>query len=330
MSLLESHVIAVDGGQTHSTAVLAKLDGTILGVGQGGSANHFLEAGGPDRFASAMKSCIYGASEQAGIALQPFKSAHYCLTGVHAQMDALLQGIAPAQFQSIQPDRVAALAGATQKRPAVLILSGTGAIAYGIDSAGADTVTGGWGYYMGDEGSAAWIAPRALSIATRAVDGICPPTLLSIAIPEYFGVTSLQELHPLIYTHQIDRVKLAEIARVVGHCARYGDSASIGLLAEAGRHLADAVVAVIRKLGLGNNPVVVTSAGGVFKSGALIVEPMMDAIKEHCALTTFVEPEYPPIIGALILALQSGGVEIDEHVQNNIRAGAQLWRHFWK
>ena len=31
--------------------------------------------------------------------------------------------------------------------------------------------TGGWGYLMGDEGSASWIAPRALSAATQAEDG---------------------------------------------------------------------------------------------------------------------------------------------------------------
>ena len=337
-------VLAVDGGQTHSMAVIARADGVVLGACKGGPANHFLEEGGPQRFTSSMRSCIEGAFNSAGLQLGPVCASHYCLTGVHEQMEQILQAIAPTppqshgrlaskqshgdSKQSIQPDRLASLWGATQKRPAVLILSGTGSIAYGIATTAANSkeaVSGGWGYAMGDEGSASWITPQALSAATRAIDGCGAATMLSSQIPAYFGVETLHQLHPLIYTHQIDRVKLAEIASVVSRCAELGDVVAIGILADAARHLGNAVIAVIRTLGLEDKRVIVTSAGGVFKAGALLVEPMMQTVHGVNSLAEYVAPRYPPIIGALLLAIQSCGMTLTDSIYTNIEATSSLW-----
>lgn len=320
-------VLAVDGGQSHSVAVVADLQGNVLSSGTGGPANHYLETGGPQRFRQSMHSCISGAISAAHQDINAFAASYYCLTGVHADIPAVLQQIAPSQQQVIAGDREAALAGATQQRPAVLVLAGTGSISYGLCADGRDDWTGGWGYIMGDEGSAAWIALRALSAATQAADGRAGITALSDMIPEYYGVNTLRELHPLIYQHAIDRARLAEIASVVGGAAAQGDQVAMQIITDAAIHLGNTACAVIHALHIAGSNVTVTSAGGVFKAGDLLIAPMMDRIQRVAPAAVYQAPVYPPIIGAVILALQSIGIAVTGSVLANIEASRSMWQN---
>jgi N-acetylglucosamine kinase-like BadF-type ATPase len=318
-------VIAVDGGQSHSLGIVANTRGHVLGAGKGGPANHFLEPGGEGRFRQTMSDCVRGAFGAAGFPLRRVVASYYALTGVHEQMSSILQEIAPSERQTVAGDKDASLAGGTLERPAVLVLAGTGAIACCLDSEGREAMTGGWGYLMGDEGSASWIAPRALSAATRAEDGRGPDTCLRQRIPRHFGVESLRALHPLIYTQQIDRVRLASAARVVGEAAYGGDAVAQALMAEAGRHLGDAAVVVMRRLNLGGVPVPVIVAGGVFKAGAVVVNPMMARIHAAYPLAYYQPPRFPPVIGALFLALRSIGLTVSAEVLLNVEATRAIW-----
>jgi N-acetylglucosamine kinase-like BadF-type ATPase len=318
-------VLAVDGGQSHSLAVLAELGGHVLGAGKGGPANHFLEPGGETRFRCSMSGCIGGAFASAGLPQVRMAASYYALTGVHAQMHAILQEIAPSKRQIVAGDKDASLVGGTLERPAALVLAGTGAIACAVDQDGCTAMTGGWGYVMGDEGSASWIAPRALSAATQAEDGRGPATQLTHTVPAYFGVQNLRALHPLIYTQQIDRVRLAGVTRVVGEAAQTGDAVAVSIMAEAGKHLGNAAVAVIRALRLQAMAVALTSAGGCFKAGAVLVEPMMARVHEECPLVYYQSPRFPPVIGALFLALQSIGVPVTEDVIANVHSSRVVW-----
>jgi N-acetylglucosamine kinase-like BadF-type ATPase len=323
--MTHTYILTIDGGQTHSLAIIADQNGHVLGAGNGGPANHFLEPGGSERFQTSMRTCIERAFAEAKLSVQRVAASYYSLTGVHDQMRDILQQIVPSDRQVIAGDKNASLAGATSERPAVLVLAGTGAIAFGIDKDGREAVTGGWGYLMGDEGSASWIAPQALSAATRAEDGRGPATSLVFAIPDHFRVESLRTLHPLIYMQHVDRVKLAGIAQVVGEAAAGGDVVSTAILAEAGGYLGTAAVAVIRELALIHVPVIITSAGGVFKSGRFVIEPMMKRIHEEFPFAHYKPPRYPPIIGALLLALQSIHIPISNSVIDNIEGSQSVW-----
>jgi glucosamine kinase len=319
-------VLAVDGGQSHSLAIVADASGRVLGAGKGGPANHFMEPGGPERFRGSMSDCVRGAFAEASLPSPRVDASYYALTGVHEQMPTILQQVAPSGLQTVAGDKEASLVGGTLERPAALVLAGTGAIACAVDASGNESLTGGWGYYMGDEGSASWIAPRALSAATQAEDGRGPATALATLIPRHFGVATLRELHPLIYTHKIDRVQLAGIAGVAGAAAGDGDEVSQQLLAQAGQYLGTAVVTVLRRVSLVKCPVPVTSAGGVFKAGASVIDPMMARIHADCPLAYYEPPHFPPIIGALFLALRSIGVSIGGDIIAAVRASESVWQ----
>src|SRR5581483_6339154 len=55
-------------------------------------------------------------------------------------------------------------------QPGVLMIAGTGAIAYGRNSAGDTARAGGWGYLVSDEGSGSWIGLEAVRAVLREKD----------------------------------------------------------------------------------------------------------------------------------------------------------------
>jgi len=70
------------------------------------------------------------------------------------------------------PDYVGNWAAATAGEPAIMVLSGGGAVAYGRDASGHSARSGGWGHLLGDEGSGYWIGLEAIKMVFRAHDGM--------------------------------------------------------------------------------------------------------------------------------------------------------------
>ena len=73
---------------------------------------------------------------------------------------------------TVAPDYEIALIGAHGKRYGMLVLSGTGSVAFGIDASGESAHSGGWGYLLDDGGSGYWLGLETLKSATRIADGL--------------------------------------------------------------------------------------------------------------------------------------------------------------
>src|SRR5207247_7094150 len=67
------------------------------------------------------------------------------------------------------PDLEIAWAGGLAARAGVVLVGGTGSVAYGRNAAGRGARAGGWGYLAGDEGSAYWIGREALAAVAVAL-----------------------------------------------------------------------------------------------------------------------------------------------------------------
>src|SRR5438128_1339137 len=94
---------------------------------------------------------------------------------------------------------VLALVAGAQDAPGIVIVSGTGSIAYGRNANGEAARAGGWGHMIGDEGSGYWIGREALTAVMRAADGRGPATGLSDDILAYFQVTDVSHLPRIVY-----------------------------------------------------------------------------------------------------------------------------------
>lgn len=313
-------VVAVDGGQTSTLAIVATSGGKILGAGLAGPSNHVYEPGGLARLESALRQSIDRALQSAGYAAEQVSHACLGMTGVARETPIIAAQILPAAQIQIYFDMVTALAGASIAQPGVVVIAGTGSIAYGRLEDGREARAGGWGYLIGDEGSAYSIGRAALQAASQAVDRRGVPTTLTRTIPEFFQRTTMQEVRDIVYTPAIDRPQIAGLAAVVTRAAQQGDSVALDLLAEAGQELAEAAVAVMRQLNTLEAGMKVYTTGGVFKAGALVATPFRETLLVHSRASSLSEAAFSPIVGALLLALRAAGSPIDDNLIQSIRA----------
>ncbi|HHV54635.1 MAG TPA: hypothetical protein GXX55_04220 [Firmicutes bacterium] len=319
-------VAGTDGGQTKTVTVLADLRGRCLGAGFSGPANHITEPGGPERCRRAVREALEGAWRDAsrgrreGGMLEDFLvAAAYGMSGGNDAMASIIRSeIRASRGVFVYHDSFTAWMAALAGRPGIVVIGGTGSVAYARNHAGEEAATGGWGHLMGDEGSGYWVAFQALSAATRAQDGRGPATLLVEELPAVVGKRDLSELHGWIYS-AAGRPQYAGLAAAVGRAAARGDRVALDLLATAGQHLADLAVTVARKLTWEEKPVLISYVGGLFNSGDPLLSSFRARIEQALGNEArVVAPRLHPVGGALLLALRAAGIEPGEQVLDQL------------
>jgi N-acetylglucosamine kinase-like BadF-type ATPase len=313
-------VLAVDGGQSSTLALLATTSGQVVGSGLAGPSNHIHEPGGMVRLENALRQSMERALEDAGQTRDAIVSVCLGMTGAPHAADEMIRKWLPAAHVQSYYDTVTALAGASCAQPGVVVIAGTGAVAYGRLSDGREAKAGGWGYIMGDEGSGYDIGRSALQAATQASDGRGMLTRLMRAVPEYFGVGSLYDVHEAVYSGKISRPEIARIAVVVAATAQEGDVVARRLLESAGGHLAEAARAVIERLDGANRALPVYPTGGVFKISEIVLQTLREALAAGAPSAQIHEAAFPPAVGALLLALEGAGTTLDERIFATIRS----------
>ncbi len=311
-------VIGVDGGQSSTLALVASLDGQILGEGHAGPSNHIYEPGGLERLHNALNQSINGALKSANASPADVVSVCLGMTGGATYAAEIAKTLFPNAALHAHNDIVTALAGAATGQSGIVVIAGTGSVAYGRLADGRDARAGGWGYLLGDEGSAYDIGCAALRAIYQAADGRGAPTQLSRTILDQLRFDDLPALHQAMYSGKIERAAIARLAALVGNAAREGDTVSLELLAAAGRSLAACVIAVAERLGQLDLPVYTT--GGVFRAGELLLHPFRNVIQSRFANMAVHPAAYSPSVGALFLALQAMTISLDAALLRRVDA----------
>jgi len=310
--LPQTLVMGIDGGQSTTRALIADMEGNLLGLGVGGASNHIHEPGGPERLRQSLRTALNGALQSASLPADTRFAVALCgMTGGGPLVEEICRQELPADKVVVTHDTRTALYCVTQGRPGAVVIAGTGSVAFGMNEDGEIASVGGWGYLMGDEGSAYWIALQAINACTRAEDGRIPPTWLKRVILEHFGVESLSALHRLIYSEQLSRGQLASAAQAVSDAAKLGERTAIRILSNAGKELGLMAVVVLRKLGMQYHRVKVGLVGGVARATA----PLHEAFRARVHRSTMAEvvkPRFPMVVAAVCMALEQAGVTADE------------------
>ena len=307
-------VLGIDGGGSKTLALVAGVDGQVLGRGEAGPSNY--QVIGLEAALSSLEAATEAALASAGRNLRDLGAACVGLAGVarpadHERLVAWAAHSLPGVPITIANDAQLVMAAGTPRGWGVALICGTGSIVMGSSPDGRTARAGGWGYLLGDEGSGYAIGLAALRAVMRAYDGRGPQTVLVDAVLGHTGLDDPAGLVARTYVPAAGAraaasaarpAQIAALAELVDAASLAGDGVAHDILQEAGRELALAVWAVVRRLELAG-AVPCGLAGGVIVKGAALRAAFMEAATvlgcELAPLTLVSEPAR----GAIALAL---------------------------
>jgi N-acetylglucosamine kinase-like BadF-type ATPase len=285
---MHQYFLGIDGGQTATVALIGDEAGRVVGVGDAGPCTDVK---------AAVNGSVAAACRAAGLAVDHcFAAAYLGLSGGTEGREPLVRQVLQTQQLQLTHDAAIALDGALAGEPGIVVIAGTGSIAYGRDATGKTVRVGGWGYVFGDEGGAFDITRQALRAALRHEEGWGPRTALGPILLEASGADSMNQLMHWAYTVEFPKQRLAEWATLVDQAAASGDALAMEILRGAGQQLAMIATAARRQLNGDMLPVSYT--GGVFQSARVL-----ETFQTFAALDGTMEvmsPRHSPAAGALI------------------------------
>ena len=298
------HVLGIDAGGTKTVCQLADEQGTILAEARGGGAN--LQAVGELQVEKVLHQVMEEAIGDRGIAP---KAICLGIAGVDRADDAaVVRGIMRRiGFQArvvVVNDALVALEAGAPGAPGVVIVSGTGSIAYGRNAAQEAARAGGWGYVLGDEGSGYWIGRAALRAVLREADQRGQKTALTPLLLKHFGIAQAQQLLHEVYYSNLKPASIGSLAQCVEAAFREGDAAAIGILRAAANELEASGMTVARRLGLIGEPFTFVLSGGIFRAVPWLREELERRLPVAAPRSTTRLLEREPASGAVAFALQ--------------------------
>lgn len=301
---MNRYFIGIDGGQSSTTALIGDETGAVVGYGRGGPCNHVKGPEGRTKFINAITECIQQAKAELGdIAIESLCGG---FSGGPADKKSLLEEMFPGVAVSVTNDGLIALTGATEGKPGIITIGGTGQISVGKNAAGKTARAGGWGYVFGDEGGGFDLTRQALRAALRQEEGWGPSTILTELLLDATGAANINDLLHRFYTTDWPRPKIAALSKLVDQAAQSGDHIAQDLIHAAAQQLAGYTSAVRGMLFEKDEPAYIAWIGGVFKSELLLLRFRMIVELEDGNLTG--PPQYGPAAGALIDAYRSVGL----------------------
>jgi len=308
-------VIGMDGGGTKTAAIIAALDGTIVAEHVAGPSNFQIigvETAAQTIF-SLVNECCRSAHCEPGQVL----TVALGLTGAGRAADqkrmadglkqySLSQGVKLRRIL-VESDARIALEGAFKGAPGIILIAGTGSIAFGKDAAGVVHRVGGWGRILGDEGSGYFIGRSGLTAVTRFIDGRGNKTLLTKLVAEKFQLRDQTEIITAVYKNSFD---VASVAPLVLEAAGKKDEVSRLIVEQAAAELTDHIRSLAGKLMPVSRRKVkakipVSFIGGLIANDTLLkrmLETQLAATLPHVHVA---EPMSPPAFGAVVMSLTS-------------------------
>jgi len=296
-----SYLLGMDGGGTRTTAWLADERGRVIGRAEAGPSNP-LKVG----FESSQRELLRAARlarRRAYVNNGLLDAVCVGLAGVdrpqvHRPLLAWLRKAIPARHHLLTSDAAIALQAAVGGSPGIMVISGTGSIGYGRDERGRVLRSGGWGTTFDDLGSGYDLGRKAIAAALRAFDGRGPRTRLEAKICRVLHLPNIaQVILRLLAPYQI-----AALFPLVLEAARRGDRVARELCEEAGRDLADIVVALLNRFGWRRRSVPVACSGGVFASSLRIRRSFSRHLHRRAPHAHVVALRRPAVEGAIALA----------------------------
>ena len=311
-------VLGIDVGGTKTVCLLAGDNGAVIAEGREDGAN--LQRAGELALEKVLHSVMEKTLE--GTAVLP---SAICLgiAGVDRAADeavvrSIMKRIGYKARILVVNDALIALEAGIGGEAGVVIVSGTGSIAYGRNNRGEASRSGGWGSVLGDEGSGYWMGRRALQAVVRHADGRGRATSLTPHLLGHFGVSRAAALIRSVYHEDLPPRAIAALAKYVQHARDEGDAIASDILNRAADELVVAARAVVERLELSDQPFMFLLSGGAMHAVPWLADQLQLRLPAVAARSTVQRLVQEPALGAVRLALaeMKGGARLPAYRPN--------------
>ncbi len=307
---MEKWYVGVDGGGTKTEIAVSHADGipvkTVLYPTCSYRSIPMEEA--ISRVVNGIRECL----DSAGVSLAD--CAGCCVGmpsyGENQENDKIIMAkmekvLAPMPIYLVNDGEVG-WAGSLACEEGIHVVSGTGTIAFGRDKNQTFDRSGGWGYFMGDEGSCYWVGLEAMHLFAKQADGRVPRGALYDIVTKAFDLKDAYQLIDIAMADFVThRDRVADFQRYAMQAALAGDESVNAVYEAAADELASLVKALQTRLEFSMERIPVSYSGGLFCSEELILKPLRARVEAlGCELQT---PKRSAIEGALLLAMEKFG-----------------------
>ena len=197
-------------------------------------------------------------------------------------------------------DQVIAMEAAFGDGPGVIVIAGTGSIAYGRNANGQLARAGGWGFAISDEGSGHWIGRAVVAASLRAYDqaGHDSTSPLLEGIMKFWDVTLVEQLVVMANSAP----DFSALLPTVLAATEAGDDIARNVLTQAGSELAALAGIVMDRIFGTDESAVVAVSGGVFCNCPLVRENFDENVQAAYPQASLKNELVDPASGALALA----------------------------
>ena len=300
-------VIGIDGGGSRTRAVLVDETGLELARGEGDGA--VVTERTSDEAVGAVVAAVRAATLDAGLRL-PVDALWAGMSGAGAEpaRRAVLRKLANAglaKSAEVGTDVEAAFHDAFPDGPGVMLVAGTGSIAWARDERGRTGRVGGWGTYLGDGGSGYAIGMAALRRLVRAEDGREVPTMLRERLLARLSLPDPRDL--VEWVAAAGKRDVAALVPVVAEAADEGDAVASAVLDEAVAELDAHVAAILDRMGPWSEPPGLALCGGLVWERGPLRARLVHALAGRPVEVLAREVDPPLGAARLALALLAGG-----------------------
>ncbi|GED68316.1 N-acetylmuramic acid/N-acetylglucosamine kinase [Brevibacillus reuszeri] len=311
--------IGIDGGGTKTKAAICDRAGRVMAVEVGEGSNPLSRPW--EEVEHTLRTCMNQVQQQAGAKQEDVAGLYIGLGGAeHQPIKELLRSAFNDPWQGrlfIDNDAIAALYAGTWGEPGIVLICGTGSIAYALTEQGERHRVGGWGYLVGDEGSGFDLGKKAAIAVLRAHDGRGEQTMLTELFLTHYKVQQPNELISLIYNAANPRMGLAQASGLVESAAASGDTIASQLISDAADSLIELATTCLRKT---KESLPVVLAGGLLTAKTMLCQEL----KQKAPFATVV-PSVSPVIGSLVAAMVRSGNGLDEGIKSQLlTSGTEL------
>lgn len=294
--------LGIDGGGSKTSCLIGD-ETSILGTGTGGASNvvRVGEAQARESLASAIRQACTVAN------LNPSEITSVCvgLAGaarpeISEVVRRIISELVPGKIKVVG-DTVIALEAAFGSGPGLIVIAGTGSIAYGRNREGQTARAGGWGFAISDEGSGHWIGRTAVAAALGAWDENPEQNLRLIEVlMKSWRLETIEQLVPA--ANATPPPDFAALFPAVLSLADSGDRIARDVLTQAGTQLANLAGILLRRLFPNAGAVPVAMSGGVFGSSAQVRQVFYNRLHSGYLDVVINPTVIEPVRGALELA----------------------------